>query len=114
VKIKLPASELVHVSPTGSEQPRSAIEKDIDAKGEPALHAHMQWPKLGMQIVMVKVRTLASLQHQLGSGAIPGNQQVNDAYPVALAAGHRARLVMFDSRLSALAERPELVELLQA
>jgi hypothetical protein len=43
-----------------------------------------------------------------------GHQQVNDTYLVALAGGHRAHLVAFDSRLSALAERPELVKLLQA
>jgi uncharacterized protein len=42
-----------------------------------------------------------------------GHQQVNDAYLVALAAGHQARLITFDSRLSALAEQPEQVELLQ-
>src|SRR5262249_18037243 len=40
------------------------IETGVYTKGEPALHAYMQLPKLGMQIVMVKVRTLASLQHQ--------------------------------------------------
>jgi uncharacterized protein len=42
-----------------------------------------------------------------------GHQQVNDAYLVGLAAGHQARLVTFDTRLSALVERPDQVELLQ-
>ena len=46
-------------------QPLSSIKTDVYAKGEPALHAHMQLPKLGMQIVVVKVDALTSLQHEL-------------------------------------------------
>lgn len=41
-----------------------------------------------------------------------GHQQVNDACLLAIAGAHRSRLVTFDARLQAIAERPGLVEVL--
>lgn len=47
-------------------------------------------------------------------GRCLGHQQVNDAFLVALAASHGARVATFDRRLAALATAPEQVEVMTA
>src|SRR6516162_7964878 len=47
-----------------SGQPLTPVETDINTKRIPALHAHVEQAKLRMQVVVVKMRALASLQHQ--------------------------------------------------
>ena len=41
-----------------------------------------------------------------------GHRQVNDAYLLQLAAGHRGRLATFDARVRALAQRPEVLSVI--
>src|SRR6516225_4504756 len=47
-----------------SGQPLTPVETDINAKRKPALHADVEQAKVLMQVVVVKMRALASLQHQ--------------------------------------------------